>query len=146
MEAAYLVFFDTKNIFTKLRLFLGDPLDASWCATWDMSPDWRYHWWLRKLGYSLAVSSLQWASSRCEPSGDCSSRCPCRPATPRNACNASILHAGAGRSTWPFDNKAYMKIFNTNTQHQKLTIPTVELIDFEKVPIREEKQTKQKQI
>ena len=32
-------------------------------------------------------------------------------------------------------NKAYMKIFNTNTQPQKLTIPTVELIDFEEVPI-----------
>ena len=28
------------------------------------------------------------------------------------------------------NNKAYMKIFNTNTQPQKLTIPTVELIDF----------------
>ena len=29
------------------------------------------------------------------------------------------------------NNKAYMKIFNTNTQPQKLAIPTVELIDFE---------------
>ena len=37
--------------------------------------------------------------------------------------------------------KAYMKIFNTNTQLQKLTIPTVELIDFEEVSIHEEKQT-----
>ena len=27
------------------------------------------------------------------------------------------------------NNKAYMKIFNINTQPQKLTIPTVELID-----------------
>ena len=38
------------------------------------------------------------------------------------------------------NNKAYMKIFNTNTQPQKLTIPTVELIDFEEVSIHEEKQ------
>ena len=37
-----------------------------------------------------------------------------------------------------------MKIFNTNTQPQKLTIPTVELIDFEEVPIHEEKQTNTK--
>ena len=34
-----------------------------------------------------------------------------------------------------------MKIFNTNTQPQKLTIPTVELIDFEEVSIHEGKQT-----
>ena len=33
-----------------------------------------------------------------------------------------------------------MKIFNTNTQPQKLTMPTVELIDFEEVSIHEEKQ------
>ena len=38
-----------------------------------------------------------------------------------------------------------MKIFNTNTQPQKLTIPTVELIDFEEVSIHEEKQTETKQ-
>ena len=38
------------------------------------------------------------------------------------------------------NNKAYIKIFNTNTQPQKLTIPTVELIDFEEVSIHEEKQ------
>ena len=42
------------------------------------------------------------------------------------------------------NNNAYMKIFNTNTQPQKLTIPTVELIDFEKVSIHEEKQTNPK--
>ena len=42
------------------------------------------------------------------------------------------------------NNKAYMKIFNTNTTPQKLTIPTVELIDFEEVPINEEKQTNTK--
>ena len=41
-------------------------------------------------------------------------------------------------------NKAYMKIFNKNTQPQKLTVPTVELIDFEEVPIHEEKQTNTK--
>ena len=34
-----------------------------------------------------------------------------------------------------------MKIFNTNTQPQKLTIPTVELVDFEEISIHEEKQT-----
>ena len=34
-----------------------------------------------------------------------------------------------------------MKIFNTNTQSQKLTITTVELIDFEEVSIHKEKQT-----
>ena len=34
-----------------------------------------------------------------------------------------------------------MKIFNTNTQHEKLTVPTVELINFEEVSIHEEKQT-----
>ena len=39
------------------------------------------------------------------------------------------------------NNKAYMKIFNTNTQPQKLTIPTVELIDFEELSIHEVKQT-----
>ena len=39
------------------------------------------------------------------------------------------------------NNKAYMKIFNTNTQPQRLIIPTVELIDFEEVSIHEEKQT-----
>ena len=39
------------------------------------------------------------------------------------------------------NNKACMKIFNTNTQPQKLTIPTVELIDFEKVSIHQEKKT-----
>ena len=33
-----------------------------------------------------------------------------------------------------------MKIFNTNTTPQKLTILTVELIDFEEVPISEETQ------
>ena len=38
------------------------------------------------------------------------------------------------------NNKAYMKILNTNTQPQKLTIPTVELIDFEEVSIHQEKQ------
>ena len=37
-----------------------------------------------------------------------------------------------------------MKIFNTNTTPQKLTIPTVELIDFEEVPINEEKQNQHK--
>ena len=35
------------------------------------------------------------------------------------------------------NNKAYMKIFNTNTQPQRLTIPTVELIDFEEVSIHD---------
>ena len=39
------------------------------------------------------------------------------------------------------NNKAYMKIFNTNTQPNRLTIPTVELIDFEGVSLHEEKQT-----
>ena len=39
------------------------------------------------------------------------------------------------------NDKAYMKIFNTNTTPQKLTIPIVELIDFEEVPINDEKQT-----
>ena len=39
------------------------------------------------------------------------------------------------------NNKAYMKIFNTNTQPQKLTIPTVELIDFEEILIHEENRT-----
>ena len=39
------------------------------------------------------------------------------------------------------NNKAYMKIFNTNTQPQKLTIPTVELIDFEEISIHEENRT-----
>ena len=34
-----------------------------------------------------------------------------------------------------------MKIFNTNTQPQKLTIPTIELFDFEEISIHEEKQT-----
>ena len=34
-----------------------------------------------------------------------------------------------------------MKIFNTNTQPQKLTISTVELIDFEEVSIHEVKKT-----
>ena len=34
-----------------------------------------------------------------------------------------------------------MEIFNTNTQPQKLTIPTVELIDFEEVSIHEENRT-----
>ena len=34
-----------------------------------------------------------------------------------------------------------MKIFNTNTHPQKLTTPTVELINFEEVSIHEEKQT-----
>ena len=34
-----------------------------------------------------------------------------------------------------------MKIFNTNTQPQRLTITTVELIDFEEVSVHEEKQT-----
>ena len=42
------------------------------------------------------------------------------------------------------NNKAYMKIFNTNTQPQKLTIPTVELIDFEEVPVHEEEKTNTK--
>ena len=39
------------------------------------------------------------------------------------------------------NNKVYMKIFNTITQPQKLTIPTVELIDFEQVSIHEENRT-----
>ena len=39
------------------------------------------------------------------------------------------------------NNKAYMKIFNTNTQPQKLTIPIIELIDAEEISIHEEKQT-----
>ena len=34
-----------------------------------------------------------------------------------------------------------MKIFNTNTQPQKLTIPTVELINFEEISIHEKNQT-----
>ena len=42
------------------------------------------------------------------------------------------------------NTKAYMKIFNTNTTPQKLTIPTVELIDFEEVSINKEKQTNTK--
>ena len=32
-------------------------------------------------------------------------------------------------------NKAYMKVFNTNTQSQRLTIPTVELLDLEELSI-----------
>ena len=39
------------------------------------------------------------------------------------------------------NNKAYMKIFYTDTQPQNLTKPTVELIDFEEILIHEEKQT-----
>ena len=35
------------------------------------------------------------------------------------------------------NNKAYMKIFNKNTQPQRLTIPTVELIYFEELSIHE---------
>ena len=35
------------------------------------------------------------------------------------------------------NNKAYLKIFNTNTQSQRLTIPTTELIDFEELSIHE---------
>ena len=35
------------------------------------------------------------------------------------------------------NNKAYMKIFNTNTHPQRLTIPTVELIDFQEVSIHD---------
>ena len=42
------------------------------------------------------------------------------------------------------NNKAYMKIFNTNITPQKLTISTVELIDFEELPINEEKQNNTK--
>ena len=42
------------------------------------------------------------------------------------------------------NSKANIKMFNTNTQHQRLTIPTVESIDFEEVPIHEEKQTNTK--
>ena len=34
-----------------------------------------------------------------------------------------------------------MKIFNTNTQPQKSTIPNVEMTGFEEVSIYEEKQT-----
>ena len=44
------------------------------------------------------------------------------------------------------NSKAYMKIFNTNTQPQKITIPTVELIDFEKVSIHKKINLTQKQI
>ena len=36
------------------------------------------------------------------------------------------------------NNKAYMKIFNTNTQPKKLTIPIVELLDFKEVSIQKE--------
>ena len=35
------------------------------------------------------------------------------------------------------DNKAYMKVFNTNTELQRLTIPTDELLDFEELSIHE---------
>ena len=35
------------------------------------------------------------------------------------------------------NSKAYLKIFNTNTQPQRLTIPTVELIDYEELLIHE---------
>ena len=62
----------------------------------------QYRWWLRKLGYSFAVSSLQRASSCREPSGDSSSHCPCRPATPRNACFANNRYAGVAGPMWPF--------------------------------------------
>ena len=37
-----------------------------------------------------------------------------------------------------------MQIFNTNIQPQRLTIPTVELIDFDEVSIHEEKKTQTK--
>ena len=35
------------------------------------------------------------------------------------------------------NNKAYMKIFNTNTQPQRLTIPAVESLDFKELSIHE---------
>ena len=35
------------------------------------------------------------------------------------------------------NSKAYLKIFSTNTQPQRLTIPTIELIDFEELSIHE---------
>ena len=48
-------------------------------------------------------------------------------------CNGLYL----GNAIVSNNNKAYMKIFNTNTQPQRFTIPTVELIDFEELSIHE---------
>ena len=51
-----------------------------------------------------------------------------------NFCNGIYL----GNAIFSNNNsKAYLKILNTNTQPQRLTIPTVEMVDFEELSIHE---------
>ena len=49
-----------------------------------------------------------------------------------NLCNGIYL---GNAIVYNNNSKAYLKIFNTNTQPQRFTIPTVELIDFEELSI-----------